>query len=291
MAIDLRALSSAATTATALSGLILVTPQDIGIIPQNPNSDDGQIRRGPKSFFFDYKGEETIDLMSEITDHFVEDNTAIADQIALKPEKIKTQGFIAELNDIAPEALEPLKFAAEKLTIISGYVPQLSATALRAYNIAFQGYQTAIVVANSAVQAWDETARNDERVNVITGTETDEELAKLRSRTKNQTKQQIAFQQFYGYWRNKTLFTVQTPWAIFRNMAIETLRVVQEAETESLSSFELSLKIMRFAETETRIDLFNNKNGSNRFFNQGESLIALGTSTPVPDISLATAIG
>lgn len=289
MAIALGEISKLTTAATALSGLILVTPQNIGIQPQNPNIKNGEIRKTPQSFFFDYNGEETIDLQSEITDHFVEDNTSISDQISLRPEEFKVQGFVGELNDVVPEALEVLKFAAEKLTVISGYTPQLSATALRTYNLAIQAYNTAQVVSNSAVQSWD-TINNNNRVNVIDGTETAQELEGLRAKTRNQTKQQVAFQKFYGYWRNRTLFTLQTPWAIFTNMAIKSLRAVQDADTEQVSTFEITFKIMRFAETSTINVFYNNKNMNSRLYNQASDPVSLGSSTPPSSISLLSTL-
>ena len=289
--LNLATLGQAQNAATSLSGLILAIPEtlqrdNIGIQPMVPGS---QVNEGlskyyksPQNFFFHYQGEDTIDLQSDITDHYVEDNTAIADQIALKPERIKTEGFVGELNDVAPRYLTEAKTIAEKLTLIDGYLPGLSATALRAYNIAFQGYQVGVGAMNSGVQAW--TSINDSSVstNVITGSETPEQLAELKKSTKYQNEQQRAFQLFYGYWKQKQLFTVQTPWAIFRNMVIESIKASQNGDTDQVSTFSVTFKIMRFAKLNVVQNQINPNNMQGRGSDQSSMVADLGVNTPAP---------
>lgn len=253
------------TKATALSNLILVTPQSVqGFQPQNKPNSDGtpSTAAPPPSFLFDFEGEQTLSLQSDITDHYVESNIAIQDQIALKPEIFTTHGFVGELNDVVPELLKPVKFVADKLTTIGAYEPQLSSTALIAYATAFQVYQTAQTIANNAVASWD----------TLLGSE-------------NQNKQQIAFAKFYGYWRDRTLFTIQTPWAIFQNMAILNLRAIQDEETRVVTDFELSFKMIRTAAT-FLVTSANDVSLSGRLSSQASGLTDLGTSSPTPSISL-----
>ena len=267
MAINLSALASLNPQALTLTNLILVSAQDIGIQPQSapvtPGSSATQEDQ-PNSFFFHYEGEQSILLESDITDHFVEDNSSINDQIALKPELFTTHGFIGELNDVVPSVLVPLRVIADKLTVLSGYTPELTLTALRAYNKAATAYTTTTQLANAAIDAWD---------SLISGT------------SKAQNKQQVAFLKFDGFWRQKTLFTVQTPWKVFENMAIKTLRAVQDAETRVITDFEITFKQMRFSETITT--------GGRQFMqgranNQSQGLVNLGTQTPVPSLGVST---
>jgi hypothetical protein len=285
MALNLSALSAATTAAQALSNLILVSPQKtIGYQPQNSPSWKRDTSAQPKALLFNYEGEQSVALTSDITDHYIENNTPVQDQWALKPEKITTHGFVGELNDIAPAALQPLKTIAEKLTPISAYTPSLSTTALLAYANAFQLYQVASNVLNSAVSTWA-SINGDDGQSVING-------AGIATQP-NQTKQQIYFQQFYGYWKNRTLFTVQTPWAIFQDMAIENLRAIQDAETRMISDFEVTFKLMRFASTQVSTnELYNSNNFQSRAFNQGASVVNLGTSTlESSPVSFASRLG
>lgn len=278
---NLSALVPLTTAATALSNLILVSPQSTqGYQPQNPPSSLGQpsTAQQPPAFIFNYEGEQTVTIESDITDHFVENNTAIQDQIALRPELVTTHGFIGELTDIAPPALSTIKSIADKLVVIDAYTPVLSVTALLAYAQAFQIYQLAINAAHAAVSAFSS----------ITGTGNGQNVVDATSITNqpNQNKQQVAFQQFYGYWRNRTLFTVQTPWAVFLNMAIKSLRVIQNEETRVITDFEITFKMIRTAQTST-VPIIQ----QNRLISQAAALTSLGTSTPVPSLSLSSGLG
>jgi hypothetical protein len=295
MAIDLSALSSFTTSAQALSNLILVNPQKkVGYQPQPQDSKDGLIPPQLPKFLFHYEGENVVNLDSDITDHYVEDNTSIEDQIALTPEMITVQGFIGELNNVVPEELEALKLAAEKLTIIGAYTPELTTTGLIAYNNALQLYQTSQAAKNAAVASWNSITGQDPQ-SVLTGTETDAELESIRNRTSGQNKQQKAFNQFYGYWRQRTLFTVQTPWAIFKNMAIKNLKATQSDDNKEITSFEITFKIMRFAESQVNFSdgesvQLDASQTQGRAFDQSSQTVDLGTSTPQESISLTSAL-
>lgn len=281
MAINLSALAPATTTATALSNLVLVSPQaTVGFQPQNPPNKDGtqsDIQQPPK-FLFNYEGEQSVTIESDITDHYVEDNTAIQDQIALKPEVVSTHGFIGELNDVTPEALQLLKTAANKLTVIGAYTPQLTTTALIAYTEAFLLYQVAANAANAAVSAWSSVA------NAVTGSDGQSVIGSngLTSAS-SQDKQQTAFQKFYGFWRSRTLFTVQTPWAVFQSMAINSLRAVQDPETRVITDFEIKFKMIRTATTKSSV-IASSVDGQLK--SQAAPLDNGGTSAPVESIGL-----
>ena len=71
----------------------LSTLQDLALVrPNNPPE-------GISGFLFDIVGDESISLESDITDNFVENNMAIQDQIALRPEIVTVHGLVAELTN------------------------------------------------------------------------------------------------------------------------------------------------------------------------------------------------
>lgn len=270
MAINLPNISSATSGISALTGLVIISPQKtVGYQPLNPAGANPNAPM-PKAFVFHYEGEQTASLESDITDHYVEDNTARQDQIALKPEIVSTQGFIGELNDIPPAFLAPVQFAAQKLTAVGGYVPALTTTALLAYSEALFLYQTAANAVNSA-------ANTLESIGGVFGANTGQNVVGSDGLIEGgiQNQQQTAFQKFYNFWKTRTLFNIQTPWAVFQNMAIAKIRTVQDAETNVISTFEVSFKMIRVASTQTSGGSKTALDG--RLLNQGSSLIHGGT--------------
>lgn len=267
MPINLSALSQLTNTATALGNLILVSPQNEGVIKPQTQATE---KTAPENFLFDFYGEQSIILESDITDHFVEDNTAIQDQISLRPVQIKCQGYIAELNNVVPDFLKPLQTAAEKLTTIGAYTPGLSKTAILAYNQALQAYQIAQLISGSAVNAWSSITGGD--------------LAK--------SKQEVAFQKLYGYFLERRLFTVSTPWGGFKDCAIKFLSPIQSADTRVVTDFEVVFKPLRFANPRI-VDINGKPVGGQGRFNDAaspeENLAESGGSTYAgPDLLTGT---
>lgn len=285
MAINLSSLAPITTAATALSNLILVTPGSVsGYAPQNPTSADSSeptLSQTDPSFKFHYEGEQSVSLQSDITDHYVENNTAVQDQISLKPVIITTQGYIGELNDVPPYGLQTAKLVAEKLTGISSYAPELSVTAQIAYNEAFFAYQIAASAINSAVSTWSSLSSSSTAQNVIGAN------GGLTKATV-QNKQQQAFTVFYGYWTSRRLFTVQTPWAVFQNMAILNLRSVQDAETNVITDFEITFKQIRVAKTAFGSKLPTTFAGISAV--QASAPVDQGTTSGTPGESVSTGI-
>lgn len=266
--------------AGALNNIALVSPaQTVGYQPTNP-----AWPQNPPAFLFHYEGENVIELTSDITDHYIEDNTAIQDQVSLRPEKVTVHGFIGELNDVAPLNFGKLVQSVSQLTLLNDFIPGLSVTAQNAYNDAFQAYQAVGNAENAAVAAWS-SVNNGENVIGASGLGS-AFVPQTGQVLNNQNKQQVAFQQFYGYWRNRTFWTIQTPWAVFENMVIESLRATQDAETRVITDFHVTFKMIRIA---TNIEgvppaLFG------RAAAQSAKLVNQGVATPASSISVTQAL-
>ena len=222
MSFDLATLYTNALTGTGtISDIILVSVNDKkGIMPQNTTK-----KRG---FVFDIPTEESVSLLSDVTDHYLEDNTAIHDQVSKKPRTITTGGYIGELNNVTPEALEPLEAVVDRLGLASAFIPELTNSALRAYNTAEQIYR----VAKKAVTAI-ESAMGFEQV----------------------TRQMETYVMFRKWWEERTIFKVQTPFEYFQNAVIQSLRATQTENDKNTTYFEITFKEIRIAKT-----IFNSQN-------------------------------
>ena len=251
--VSLSGIAGISPLATSLGNLALISPQSTVGYQAIPLDQQGNPKKTlPSTLLFHLEGENNVTLKSDITDHYTENNSAINDQIARSPERITVQGFIGELNDVAVGAAAIAKQIADKLAILGGFLPSISTTALNAYNDAKTIYSTGASVYNSATTTLATINGEKQGANVIGS-------SGINTNIRNQNKQQIAFQQFYGYWYDKTLFTVQTPWAIFQNCAIESLTAVQSADTQEVSEFTVTFKVIRFAAT----NIAKKKNGRN----------------------------
>jgi hypothetical protein len=199
---------------------------------------------------------------------------------------------VSELNDVTPTVLKFLKSATTGLSAIQSYTPGLSVTATLAYNQAFQAYQIAQNLANSAISAW--SSLTNQAPTTLSGNEEFQPITPFGLGGKffpiagAQTKQQIAFQFFYGYWIHRFLFTVQTPWAVFKNMAIEQLRPIQTEDTRTFSTFECTFKQIRFASTSNSLPSSAVSDGRRSL--QSTALNNQGTSTSPSSISVVEGI-
>ena len=272
MAIDLTNLAGITTEIRSLSNLALVSVNENRGYQAQKEGSSAVLSSAPK-FLFHYEKQNNVSFESEITDHYIEsNNTVVNDQIALKPEIISVQGFIGELNNVIEDRAQPfLNEAEEKLSVLSAFNPSLSSSALRTLNQAAQIYQTGQALLEAA-QSSAQTISNF--------------LGEGNEETIRQNKQQIAFSQFYGYWQKKTLFKVQTPWAIFPDMVIQSLKAIQD-DVLDLTTFDISFKRLRFANSSI-INVTSPENASGRLKSQIPDEINLGTSTPILSIPISS---
>lgn len=184
-------------------------------------------RIGVSGFIFDIIGVEEMGLESDITDHYTEDNNSIQDQIALRPEQFTLSGFVGEL------ASNPGNPFTSILTTLQAFGP--IPAMLTAFSIqAGQVYNRLATIATNGQDVINKAA------NIYT-------LFSDLSTTTD--KQQNAFQYFYHLWLNRQLCEVETPWGIFEDMAILSIKARQDEDTSEISDFAVTFKRMRFAST------------------------------------------
>ena len=216
---DIYASTLAASSAAA--DLILVTPDEYtGFTPESMFT----VFEG---FIFQIVGDEIVNVSSDITDHYVENNSALQDHISLKPITVTVSGFVGELNNVVPPALEGLKEITDKIGVLDAYIPSITNSSRRAFNIAQQVYALSQKIVHAA---------------------------KVGFGVAVMTKQQEAYNKLYNYWLNRTLFKVATPFGYFHNMAIQSIQATQGADSKHISDFSITFKEIKFADTKVSID-------------------------------------
>jgi len=179
--------------------------------------------RGINGFVFDIVADESVTLESDITDHYVEENFAVQDNIALRPLRITVRGYVGEIVDVYPNRLLGILSNIQSLQGLTGYTPSFTQQATQVYT----------KIAGVAAQVGTYISQAQSLFSIFGGNST------------QATKQQKAYQAFYSFWRSRRLCTVETPFGTFSDMAIESVTASQSAETKMISDFSVSFKKIR----------------------------------------------
>ena len=187
-----------------------------------------------KLFESGFVGLDSINMSADITDQFVEDNTAIQDHAAIKPIVLSCRGFIGEkvlIRDLA--VTSKLEGAVDKLKPITALLPTIS------------NYMQVAIAASSYIE---------ERVKSYW-----KQLKNLKKIfDKNQTasikKQTTVVNELRMLRDNRILVTVVNDFGTFENCLIQEANV-EQSETRDQSEVVVELKQINFVSTElTQVD-------------------------------------
>jgi len=186
---------------------------------------------GIAGFVFDLVKDDGVELESDIPDHYVEENTPVQDQIALHPEIVTVSGDIAELVKTIP-VISRVAPVTNPLPMITDFEPELSPGAQEVQDETEQAAaeDTAAVASSQSLYGYYN--------------------AQIPPQP-NQTKQSVAFGYIYQLWKGRQLFSVETPWGFFTNMAIQSASARQPENSRSVTEFEITFKKIRTVQSVT----------------------------------------
>lgn len=195
---------------------------------------------GLSGFIFSAVGEANANLSADITDHYAEDNTAIQDQIAIRPKRITLKGYVGELTYNGPGGgSAPVNTLAEKLVSITSFLPSITAAA-------------------SQVQAG---INNPAGISFTGALGTASNIYALVKNTLGSfgptQNQQNAYNYFKALMQSATLCGIQTPWEFMTNMAIENIVSIQGENSMWITDFAITYKEIRIASTSTTAPISN----------------------------------
>ena len=131
---------------------------------------------GIGGFLFDYEGEENVSLHADITDHFVENNSAIQDHVARNPIHMTLRGFVAEIAYNPNQGINAfLNSIQNRLTTVPAYLGKYTPGSVKTIQSALTKTQSTVNQINQAVA----------RVKNVVGL--------FSNASPGQTKQEIAF--------------------------------------------------------------------------------------------------
>lgn len=181
---------------------------------------------GISGFLFDIPTSEQLDLQAQITDHYVEENYAVQDHIALTPMKITLTGEVGNLVFAQNVFSKFTQTVLDRLTPIGVLSPAQSLSAQQALG-EIDRLQSAAQSALTQFNNLSDAFGPDE-----TGTDP----------------QQKAYYKLQGMYDDRNIVSVQTPWKTFPSMAIESLSFSQDEETKDKSVITAVFKEIRTVE-------------------------------------------
>jgi hypothetical protein len=197
---------------------------------------------GLGGYIFDIEGEAITHLENEITDHYIEDNTTVQDHIAVKPVRVVLRNYVGEIVYRRDNTTNtPLQQLTQKLTVLNSYLPSLTAGAQQAAKLLVNSQSLPDSQTLNQFSNGDISGLVDNAVNIY---------GLAQNLLPPVTKQQQAYQYFKSLATQKILFSVQTPHEFLSNMAIESVMAIQTADSRYISDFTITLKQMRFANTQ-----------------------------------------
>jgi hypothetical protein len=212
--------------------------------------------QGINGYVFDGIDFEEIGLESDITDHYLENNTAIQDHIALKPEKITVKGYVGEVvssenNNVIPY----FPNINSKIQLLSDYFPKYTSQSQTIYNQLQNTYQSVMQVKQTANDFYNKFFKGNDIATV-------------------DTKQSKIFNFFYQMWQNRQIFNVETYAKTFENMAILNMNYAQIGDQKMMSEVSITFKQIRFAITPNIVDK------TDKYFQESTDTKNLGNSKP-----------
>lgn len=189
---------------------------------------------GLGGFVFDVEGDSTINLSTEITDHYLEDNSSVQDHISIRPKRVILKRYVGELVFQPDQNLNgKVQSTVQKLTALSQFLPTLSKGAeqifsLKAEDLSFNKLRDSI---------------NSKTVNQLT-----DYWAFGKNLLGQESRQQQAYAYLKSLMEQRILVSLQTPFEFVNNMAIESIVAIQPEGSKYISDFTIVLKQIRFAQ-------------------------------------------
>jgi hypothetical protein len=195
-------------------------------------------RLGIAGFEFDIFSQHKSEARSDITDHYVEDNSTRQDHIAL-PSKIYTlRGLVGELKTEPEEEQNQFQEVAEKLTTLSSYLPIVTDSAKQINNLLTSEK-------NSTAQTIDQSV--EAGINLFQA---------YKQLNPPDTEQARAYNFFMALRDAKQLVSIDTPFGFIPDLAIESIIAIQD-DNKYIMDFAINLK--EFREVSTQLATFDPK--------------------------------
>ena len=197
---------------------------------------------GIAGFKFHIPETELVKFENEITDHYIDTNSAIQDHIAQKPITITLTGLVGDYFYSNNKIEDLVALVTPTMALVKEFLPQIrnATSALK-----LKKYSNANYTVNADGQLVAKgVAAEKYNYSVMDLFTLFQSLYKLKSA------QARAFLFFECMWKSRALFSVETTWKRYDNMAILSLQPRRDKNAD-ITEFSITFKQISTAETLT----------------------------------------
>ncbi len=212
---------------------------------------------------------ESLELSSDITDFFLEDNTSVQQHISNKPKRLTLTGEIHEISLLSSDNsfAGELQSVTEKMTVVTALLPAISAS--------YQSLRNIISDSSSGISS---NSVNSDNINSAIN------LYSLYKNVLSLNTEQGRITQFITAIHNSKIgIGIDTRVGYFTDMYIESARISARDNTSQISDVEITVKQLRFSNTQ--IVAFDPTQYASKVQKQQNpnNLVGKSNATPVSD--------
>ena len=185
---------------------------------------------GIAGFKFHIPEKEQIKMQSDVTDHYVDNNSPVQDHIAKKPITITLNGFQGDYFYSVNKIEDTLAKVVPTLALVKQFVPRLPDSTKQ--KLAQKYLQASI---NKEIPVALQNNGTEYTLNSIDLFKLFQDLYKLKS------PQTRAFFFLESLWKSNATFTVETTWKRYQNMVITDITPIRDNNAD-ITEFTVSFK-------------------------------------------------
>lgn len=194
---------------------------------------------GIAGFKFHVPQSEQVKMESEITDHFMDNNSVLQDHIARKPVTITLNGLQGDYFYSVNRIEDALALITPTLSLVKQFLPKLRNITMQLH---LKKTSAKYTYNQKTGQLETKIEANKQNFNAVDMFKIFQEMYKLKSA------QTRAFFFFDAMWKSKALFSVETSWKRYDNMCIQNLIPIRDKNAD-ITEFNITFKQISRAQT------------------------------------------
>nr|DAD89878.1 MAG TPA: hypothetical protein [Myoviridae sp. ctsip2] len=194
---------------------------------------------GIAGFRFHVPISEQVTMQNDITDYYVETNSAVQDHIARKPTVITLTGLVGEYFYSVNEIEDMLALVTPTLSLVKQFLPRL----------------TPATQQNKTKKALNEQAKVEQGELIVGGVEVEKrqfngmDLFKLfQDLYKLKSAQTRAYYFFEALFKSRSILSIETSWQRLDNVIIQNMHAIRDSNAD-ITDFTLTFKQISIAES------------------------------------------